>query len=711
MTTIPEEIIQAIRERVSLLDLVSETVSLKRVGRNHMGLCPFHAEKTPSFSLREEDGFFHCFGCRKKGNAFNFVMDTKGLSFPEAVRFLANRVGIKIPETTRNAENSVVQQKSKLMRELSRMVRDIYAQTLLDEKLGARGRNYLEQRGIARETIQRFLLGYAPTSWEFIRTKVYQHPGMKNSVLSKLRQVELDQLLAQLGLLKQSEHQKRGDYYDTFRERLIFPVTRSDGQPIAFGGRIIEKPEANNDHRAISPKYINSCESPLYAKRKSFFGLSQAFDACRKSRHLFLVEGYLDVLSLSQRGFIDILATCGTAVTADHAQILKRLVDRLTIIFDGDFAGRKAAANCFEVFLNSGLDVRGVFLPEGEDPDSLGQKFSYHQLDTFFKDKQRQIVDLFLEQLIQEFGVDSTTSNSVITGKLASRFAEVIVQVRNPVEQEVLIRHGVEQLGVSSEALTNLVAQRFERQSKKTFDNQFYLPQTPFSSDFDRGKKRRPTQPAGQQGGGDKKTPTTVISKQLLEPNFLGAYSRQLVITVLCDPNFAKAALETLSTLRPFSGKSPLRVILAEELSLEDSTAKTKVEEFLSDVGRFLQAVSKGDIKGVAAFTGSQLKGLDKLPEDKDFVALKKLLEEHHLDGLLLLEEAFQQCIVGGCKPQRMIEEANIAAVRYAFQQEITSLREVELGASDEATLVQVVQQKLNKLRDFDRLQRNSAPS
>lgn len=366
---ISPEIIEQIKERLSFVDVASAYVKLKRSGKNYVGCCPFHAEKTPSFFINEEDGLFNCFGCGKKGSIFNFVMDIRGFTFPETVRHLAKQVGVNIPEErNENPLEATSRKKQPYLRTALRLATEIFIRELNSSKIAS---EYLTARGIKKEIISLFQIGFAPDSWEFIHAEI-----MKTDFGKKMGEEKLKKLLLEIGLLKlrqenssqpENTEEKKLSCYDAFRERVIFPITRSDGQVIAFGGRIIVK-------NPNLPKYLNSSESSIYHKRKSFYGLLQAAETIRRERHVYITEGYLDVVSLFQAGIKNVLATCGTAATEQHVQVLKRLVDRVTLLFDGDEAGKKAAARCFEIFLNSGLDLEVVVLPEGNDPDSLVHK-------------------------------------------------------------------------------------------------------------------------------------------------------------------------------------------------------------------------------------------------------------------------------------------------------------------------------------------------
>ncbi|MBL7662879.1 DNA primase [bacterium] len=430
---IPLSVINEVRERTNIAEIISERVQLKRSGRNLTGLCPFHNEKTPSFSVRDEDGYFHCFGCGKSGSVFDFVMETRGFNFAEAVRFLAKRLNIPVPEQSEKVKTT---RKEGSMREVMRSAAGVYYQFLVKSPDAAAARDYLTRRGITVDVIRNFGLGYAPRAWDFIR----EHVKSK-----EVAGAELEDLLFTVGLRKKSpetsDEAKRA--YDAFRDRIIFPISRSDGAVIALGGRVIKSDDA--------PKYINSPESPIYAKRKALYGLHKALPEMRNTREVFLVEGYFDVISMAVRGFSNTVATCGTSLTEDHVKVLKRFVDRVTLLFDGDQAGRKAAVKSFDLFLNSGLDVQVVFLDQADDPDTLCQRESYEKIRELFAARIKPIEEIFLAELVAGIqGVGSQT-------RAAEEYVSRVRRVESPVEQEILLKKGATHLDLSYDRLEKLL--------------------------------------------------------------------------------------------------------------------------------------------------------------------------------------------------------------------------------------------------------------
>lgn len=342
------ELLDEIRARLDLVDLVSDFVTLKRTGENWKGLCPFHAEKTPSFTVNPKKGIFHCFGCGAGGDAFGFLMRQNRLSFPEAVRALADRAGTALP--ARQGQEEAQSPKREPLYETMELAATYYERALWDQPEGERARRYLRARGITNETARRFRLGYAPEGWEHL-LQYAKGSGVDET------------LLLQVGLVL-PRHEGRG-IYDRFRGRLIFPIADLQGQIIAFGGRSLGPEE---------PKYLNSPETPLYVKGQTLYALPLAKHAVREAGRVVVVEGYLDCLAAQQAGFGETVAALGTAFTPAQVLLLKRYTDEIITAFDADAAGESATLRGLDVLLGSGLRVRVATLPEGEDPDSLIQK-------------------------------------------------------------------------------------------------------------------------------------------------------------------------------------------------------------------------------------------------------------------------------------------------------------------------------------------------
>lgn len=341
MARIPEETLQAIRDRVDLVDLIGRHVNLKKSGRNFTGLCPFHEEKTPSFNVNVERQIFHCFGCGEGGNAISFLIKHENLTFPEAARTLARELGIEIPEHAAASETGL----SERLRSANQLAQDLYREALGAPEAEA-ARAYLARRGLGREEIERFGIGFAPATGR--------------ALLGRLERQKIPASLGEkAGLLGSRE----GRHFDMLRGRITFPIQDARGQVLGFGGRSTQDEQ--------KPKYLNTPESPVYRKREVFYGLHFALAAMRKSERAVVVEGYFDRIAMHRAGVEEAVATCGTALTEEHARALRRRTGRVVLVFDGDEAGQRAVESALEVLLPAGLRVETVLLPAGQDPDDL----------------------------------------------------------------------------------------------------------------------------------------------------------------------------------------------------------------------------------------------------------------------------------------------------------------------------------------------------
>ncbi|MEB2316232.1 MAG: DNA primase [Xanthomonadaceae bacterium] len=353
MARIPDAFIDDLIARTDIVELVGARVALKRAGREYQGLCPFHDERTPSFTVSPTKQFYHCFGCGAHGSALRFLMEYDRLEFLDAIEDLAKRAGVEVPRETRQRnEDGGLRRMYDTLGEAAR-----WFQTRLADS--RRAQDYFARRGIDAATRERFALGYAPEGFDGLRNALGTSP-------------EALRLLEQTGMLAKSDG---GHVYDRFRERVMFPIHDRRGRPIAFGGRILGKTTA--DGREAGPKYLNSPETPLFHKGRELYGLWQVRQAHSKIPRLIVVEGYMDVVALFQYGITTAVATLGTATTPEHAELLFRNAPDVFFCFDGDNAGRRAAWRALESVLprmKEGRQAAFLFLPEGEDPDSLVRK-------------------------------------------------------------------------------------------------------------------------------------------------------------------------------------------------------------------------------------------------------------------------------------------------------------------------------------------------
>ncbi|ORU92291.1 MAG: DNA primase [Cycloclasticus sp. symbiont of Bathymodiolus heckerae] len=345
---IPQHFIDDLLARTDVVDVIDSLLPLKKKGANYWACCPFHGEKTPSFTVSQDKQFYHCFGCGVSGSAIGFLMDYSHLDFVEAIEELASRAGVEVVRE-QGFESSEPKRDLAPLLQLNEKVSEFYQQQLRQHAVATDATNYLKARGLTGEVAKVFQLGFAPPGWDNVLSAL----GKSEESLSELRE---------LGLIVTNENNRT---YDRFRERVIFPIRNKRGQTIGFGGRVLGEGE---------PKYLNSPETPLYHKGREIYGLYEALKSSSKIQHLIVVEGYLDVISLYQEGITNVVAALGTAITREHIDLLFRSVSELVICMDGDSAGQKAAwravVNALPA-LRSGRKIKVLLLDEGQDPDSV----------------------------------------------------------------------------------------------------------------------------------------------------------------------------------------------------------------------------------------------------------------------------------------------------------------------------------------------------
>ncbi len=418
---ITQEKITEIRNRASIVEVISDYVTLKKAGRNHMGLCPFHTEKTPSFTVSEEKGIYHCFGCQTGGSVFQFLMQYDQLTFPESVERVAKRYGITVERSQGTGAARESGDRENLYR-INERVAGNYQKLLFAHPEGKRALDYLKSRGVDDATARKFMLGYAPQNGSGLLGLLKTEKWLVNDAL-------------RLGLLGQrGPHQ----FHEKFFARVMFPIISPAGKVIAFGGRVLNE---------ALPKYLNSSETPLFHKGATLYGLYHAKEGIRKADRVVVVEGYLDVIALSQHEISYSVATLGTALTVDHVRALSRFTKNIIALFDGDDAGQKAAARSFEIFVEAGLLGRAAFLPPGEDPDTFIRSWGKAALEAIL-DQAVPLADYYFTWLEQRYG-------KTLEGKsqIASEVSRVLAKVNNAFEVDLLIRRAVDMLGIREELL------------------------------------------------------------------------------------------------------------------------------------------------------------------------------------------------------------------------------------------------------------------
>jgi len=410
---IPDDTLQAIRERVSIVEVVSGYVTLKKAGRNYIGLCPFHAEKTPSFTVSDERGLFHCFGCGAGGTVFTFLMRADRIEFPEAVELLARRAGITLPRLTQTRDGS--EDRTRLV-ELNEIAQRFF-RAALQSAAGQTAQRYLTQRGLRPATIERYGIGFCPPAG-----------GALARALGADRW-RIQKALA-LGLIGRRSD---GTYYDRFWGRVTFPIKDGSGRLLGFGGRTL-----GSEH----PKYLNSPESVLFHKGNVLYGLFEARQALRETERIIIVEGYLDALALVEAGIEHTVASLGTALTANQLRLAKRFAPEIVAFFDGDRAGQEAAARAFEVCVDTGIWGLGAFLPHGFDPDSYVRAHGSAATRALLE-RAVSLADFVFGRLNP--GPDALLPQRV---RAAQRAGEIVSRVMDPVQFNLLAKQAAQLFGV-----------------------------------------------------------------------------------------------------------------------------------------------------------------------------------------------------------------------------------------------------------------------
>jgi len=429
---ISQNTIQQILSRIDILEIIGGFVRLKRRGANYLGLCPFHNEKTPSFTVSPSKEIYKCFGCGKSGNTISFLMEHEKLSYVEALRWLANKYNLEIEETEASPEQKIQQQTSESLFIINQFAQQFYSKILFETEAGQNiGLSYLRERGFTEDTIKKFGLGYAPDS--------------KNSFTKQAIAEQYNPELLQKAGLVVSRNDQLGDNY---RDRIIFPVHNNSGKVIGFGARLIK----SNDR---APKYINTPENELYVKSKILYGTYFARHAIDKANECLLVEGYTDVISLHQAGIENVVASGGTSLTQEQLRLIKKYTKNLTIIYDGDAAGVKAALRGLDMALEESLNVKLVLIPDKEDPDSYVQKIGVNQFRNFILHNKKDFILFQLDVSLKDAGSDASKKSDVV-----NQIAETISKIDKAEDftrQQDYIRQCSQMLNIDETGFTSLV--------------------------------------------------------------------------------------------------------------------------------------------------------------------------------------------------------------------------------------------------------------
>jgi len=449
--SIPDDKIEEIRRRADIASLIGEYVTLKKAGKNYLGLCPFHREKTASFTVSPDKQMFYCFGCSEGGNVFSFLMKLNHLTFPEAVRHLAKKVGVVIPERTMSREEKEHYTLAEQIRQVNELATGFFMKTL-QSPAGEGAREYLRKRGIGESAIRTFRLGFAPEGWSHLLEFLE-----KKGVSPKLAE--------QAGLLVERTGKSQG-HYDRFRGRVMIPIEDVDGHVIAFGGRVMGTGE---------PKYMNSPESAVYTKGNTLYGLARTREAIREKGFALLVEGYFDLIALWNAGIPNVVAMLGTALTRAQVDLIRRYTARVVAVFDPDEAGRKALARSLELFLAGNVHARAVILPDGHDPDEFVRIHGREKMDEVVA-KAWPMADYYIDQILGGRGTLEEDRDKL------REAVSFLSRLEDDVERNLFIKKVAEALVVDEEVLKKEVLRTLSHSASAVPAD---LPRRPTAAEMD----------------------------------------------------------------------------------------------------------------------------------------------------------------------------------------------------------------------------------
>ncbi|EMQ2588882.1 DNA primase [Listeria monocytogenes] len=443
MARIPEEVIDQVRNQADIVDIIGNYVQLKKQGRNYSGLCPFHGEKTPSFSVSPEKQIFHCFGCGKGGNVFSFLMEHDGLTFVESVKKVADMshldVAIELPEERDTSNLPKETSETAKMVEMHQLTAKLYHYILMETEEGAAALTYLKERGMSEQMMTTFQIGFAPN-----------HHATITSFLEK-RGMDL-QLAGIAGLLSERDD---GQMVDRFRNRIMFPITNDRGQIIAFSGRLFDRDDG--------PKYLNSPETPVFNKRRTLFHFSEARQAIRKQEEITLMEGFMDVISAEEAGVQNAVASMGTSLTEEHADLIKRLTNRAIICYDGDRAGIEAAYKAGTLLVERNrLDVFVLQLPAGKDPDDFIRASGAEKFKEIYKQQRMTWTAFKIHYLRKERNLQNETDQ---IGYIDDCLRE-IAKLDQAVERELYLKQLADEFELTIETLKQQLQQSLKNSQK-----------------------------------------------------------------------------------------------------------------------------------------------------------------------------------------------------------------------------------------------------
>jgi len=562
---------EEVRKAADIVEIIGQHVQLKKRGQNHVGLCPFHSERSPSFTVNQDKQIYHCFGCGRGGDVFTFWMEYHNLTFPQSLKDLAERYNIDLPRyRDAPAEREKAELKEQLFK-INDLAADYLHAMLVKDAGGRPGRDYFSRRHISRETISAFRLGYAVNKWD----------GLVNYLRSK--SISLDRG-AKAGLIVPK---KDGDYYDRFRGRIIFPIIDLNHKVIGFGGRILDD---------SLPKYINTPETPLYHKGDSLYGLDSAFKDIRERGLAIIVEGYMDMLVLRQHGISNVVATLGTALTSNQIRRLKGYTKEVVVLFDPDDAGRQAALKSFPLFLNEGISGKVLVLPQGEDPDSFVNRYGSEKFKELLEGAT-PIFDFYLDQALarMDAGVDGQI-------KVLSEVLPIFMDIEQEATKSLYMQRFSEKTNINEDLVREELRRRDDRRPERRDTSQL--------------KRRLLSGQDLRKHGSD----LQFLNLLVYYPEKIDTFRDQEWELIVSDPEIIKI-IRILMEKSPSGGdldlnrieesldspkaKEQLRRLLMSKPIYSDESVSQAVDEFVRKIARvkisqsFRKASAEGDIEAL----------------------------------------------------------------------------------------------------------------
>ena len=457
---IPQETVNRILDLAQIEDVVGDFVTLKRTGATYKACCPFHNEKTPSFVVSPSKGIYKCFGCGKSGTAVGFVMEHESMTYVEALKYLAKKYNVEVVEKEETAEEIAKKQRNESLLLVSEYAGKFFQESLRTQEGQTIGYQYFRSRGLTDETIRKYSLGWAPVNRNTF-TAIAREAGYK------------EEYLLDTGLCKQFDD---GRVVDTFHDRVMFPIHSVSGRIIAFGGRTLKSDKT-------IPKYVNSKETEIYVKSKSLYGIYFAKNEISRQDKCILVEGYLDVLSMHQLGITNVVASSGTSLTVEQIRLIKRFTNNVTIIYDGDGAGIKAALRGIDLVLKEGMNVKVVLLPDGQDPDDFARKHTLQEVQDHIARSEQDFINFKTELLLDEAGNDPLKRATLIND-----IADTIALMPDPVVRAVYVRASADRFEIEERILAERIAKmrgemlaaeqkQRERERERERPDESYVPE------------------------------------------------------------------------------------------------------------------------------------------------------------------------------------------------------------------------------------------